>query len=44
MAFIAYAYSAYDNTRLMWIAVEKQRALPVELFPIQQFGICCLEV
>ena len=30
---IAYAQSAYDYARLMWIAVEKQCALPVGFFP-----------
>ena len=29
MLCIAYAHSAYDYARLMWIAVEKQCALPV---------------
>ena len=29
---IAYAHSAYDYTRLMWIAVEKQCALPMGFF------------
>ena len=30
---IAYAQSAYDYARLMWIAVEKQCTLPVNFFP-----------
>ena len=33
MLCIAYAHSAYDYARLMWIAVEKQCALPVEFSP-----------
>ena len=41
MLCIAYAHSAYDYARLMWIAVEKQCALPVYFFPEQQFDICC---
>ena len=41
MQSIAYAHSAYDYARLMWIAVEKQCALPVYFFPEQQFDICC---
>ena len=41
MLSIAYAHSAYDYARLMWIAVGKQCALPVGFFPVQQFDICC---
>jgi hypothetical protein len=33
MPCIACAQSAYDYARLMWIAVEKQCALPIEFFP-----------
>ena len=33
MHSIAYAHSAYDYARLMWITVEKQCALPVGFFP-----------
>ena len=42
MLCIAYAQSAYDYARLMWIAVGKQCALPVGFFfTVQQFDICC---
>ena len=43
MLRIAYAQSAYDYARLMWIAVGKQCALPVGFFR-KQFDICVLEV
>ena len=42
MLCIAYEQSAYDYARLMWIAVEKQCALPGgDFFTVQQFDICC---
>ena len=41
MLSIACARSAYDYARLMWIAVEKQCALPLYFSPEQQFDICC---
>ena len=41
MLCIAYAHSAYDYARLMWIAVEKQCALPGVFFSRNNNLIFC---